>query len=125
VPEWSNGAVSKTAVAFLVTEGSNPSLSAFYWGNIFRFGIFCFGMYISIEMTKRKKSIYADDYREIILKLITFRKKAGLTQNDVAILLSSSQSYISKIENCQIRIDLIQLKQFANIYQIKIQNLIE
>ena len=82
-------------------------------------------MYISIEMTKRKKSIYADDYREIILKLITFRKKAGLTQNDVAILLSSSQSYISKIENCQIRIDLIQLKQFANIYQIKIQNLIE
>ena len=93
--------------------------------NIFRFGIFCFGMYISIEMTKRKKSIYADDYREIILKLITFRKKAGLTQNDVAKLLSSSQSYISKIENCQIRIDLIQLKQFANIYQVKIQNLIE
>ncbi len=28
VPEWLNGAVSKTVVRFLRTEGSNPSLSA-------------------------------------------------------------------------------------------------
>ncbi len=28
VPEWSNGMVSKTIVAIMVTEGSNPSLSA-------------------------------------------------------------------------------------------------
>ena len=28
VPEWTIGAVSKTAVAFVATEGSNPSLSA-------------------------------------------------------------------------------------------------
>lgn len=28
MPEWLNGAVSKTVVAFQATEGSNPSLSA-------------------------------------------------------------------------------------------------
>ena len=28
VPEWLNGAVSKTAVVLVATEGSNPSLSA-------------------------------------------------------------------------------------------------
>jgi hypothetical protein len=30
VPEWLNGAVSKTAVALWVTQGSNPCLSAIY-----------------------------------------------------------------------------------------------
>ena len=29
VPEWTNGAVSKTAAVILAAEGSNPSLSAF------------------------------------------------------------------------------------------------
>lgn len=76
-------------------------------------------------MTKRKKSIYADDYREIITRLIHFRNKSKLTQADVAKLLSCSQSYVSKIENCQIRIDLIQLKQFANLYNVHIQDLID
>ncbi len=28
MPEWLNGAVSKTVVVFQATEGSNPSLSA-------------------------------------------------------------------------------------------------
>jgi hypothetical protein len=28
VPEWLNGTVSKTVVALVTTEGSNPSLSA-------------------------------------------------------------------------------------------------
>lgn len=28
MPEWLNGAVSKTVVVFWATEGSNPSLSA-------------------------------------------------------------------------------------------------
>jgi hypothetical protein len=28
VPEWTNGAVSKTVVVLWATEGSNPSLSA-------------------------------------------------------------------------------------------------
>ena len=28
VPEWTNGAVSKTAVVFMATVGSNPTLSA-------------------------------------------------------------------------------------------------
>ena len=29
VPEWTNGAVSKTAVVLVATVGSNPTLSAF------------------------------------------------------------------------------------------------
>ena len=47
-----------------------------------------------------------------------------LTQIEVADLLNCSQSYISKIENCQIRIDFIQLKTFADLYKIDIQELL-
>jgi hypothetical protein len=35
VPEWLNGAVSKTVVGLVPTVGSNPTLSAIAWfGNI-------------------------------------------------------------------------------------------
>ena len=64
-------------------------------------------------MTTRKKSIHTQEYRAIISKLIKSRKKFNLTQIEVARLLNCSQSYISKIEKCQIRIDFIQLKVFA------------
>ena len=75
-------------------------------------------------MATRKKSIHTQEYREIISKLINSRKKVGLTQIEVADLLNCSQSYISKIENCQIRIDLIQLKVFAELYKTNIQDLL-
>ena len=79
---------------------------------------------ISLDMTNRKKSIHTQEYREIISKLIESRKNANLTQIEVAKLLNCSQSYISKIENCQIRIDLIQLKVFAEVYKTNIQELL-
>jgi len=75
-------------------------------------------------MATRKKSIHTQEYREIILRLINSRKKLDLTQIEVADLLNCSQSYISKIENCQIRIDFIQLKTFADLYKIDIQELL-
>ena len=76
---------------------------------------------ISLNMATRKKSIHTQEYREIISKLINFRKKADLTQIEVADLLKCSQSYISKIENCQIRIDFIQLRTFADLYKTNIK----
>ena len=75
-------------------------------------------------MGTRKKSIHTQEYREIISKLINSRKNSGLTQIEVADLLNCSQSYISKIENCQIRIDLIQLKVLAELYKTNIQELL-
>jgi len=74
-------------------------------------------------MTKTK-SIYTKEYREIISKIVHIRKKHGLTQVDIARMLNRSQSYISKIENCQIRIDLIQLKELTELLNINIQELL-
>jgi len=74
-------------------------------------------------MQSNKKTIYSEDYRRIIDKLVIARKKGNLTQKDIAKTLNCSQSYISKIENYQIKIDPIQLKQLADIYQIEINDL--
>jgi len=74
-------------------------------------------------MLANKKTIHTSEYRKLIDKLIIARKKANLTQKDVAENLHCSQSYISKIENYQIKIDPIKLKQFSEIYQVDINDL--
>ncbi|MFA5156632.1 MAG: helix-turn-helix transcriptional regulator [Candidatus Omnitrophota bacterium] len=66
------------------------------------------------------KTIYTDSHRHLVSRLIDARKKSKLKQSDVAKKLGRTQSYISKIESGQRRIDTVQLKEFAAIYKKKI-----
>lgn len=75
-------------------------------------------------MEHNKKTIYSEEYRSIVDKLTQLRKQRGNTQKQIAQLAGVSQSYISKIENYQIRMDILQLKQFADIYQVSLDNLL-
>jgi transcriptional regulator with XRE-family HTH domain len=63
------------------------------------------------------KTIYSKGHKDLIEKLIEARTDASMRQEDAAKLLDKTQSYISKIEAGQRRIDLIQLKEFAKIYK--------
>lgn len=63
------------------------------------------------------KTIYSEGHKALVKKLIEAREARKLRQEDVAKLLGRTQSYISKIEAGQRRIDLIQLKEFAKIYK--------
>jgi transcriptional regulator with XRE-family HTH domain len=63
-----------------------------------------------------KKSIYSDEYRAIVAKLKEARIKQGLTQNDAAKKFGVGQSFISKVESGQYRLDIVQLKEFAKLY---------
>lgn len=63
------------------------------------------------------KTIYSKGHKALVAKLIKARKDADLLQEDAAKALGRTQSYISKIEAGQRRIDLIQLKEFAKIYK--------
>ncbi len=63
------------------------------------------------------ESIYTKEYRKIIKRLKKARQDAGLTQVEVAKKLNKPQSYISKIERGERRIDVIELKKFAVIYK--------
>lgn len=66
------------------------------------------------------KGIYSKDHKYLVEQLKKARIEVGLDQADVAKKLGKTQSYVSKIESGQRRIDVIQLKEFAKIYNKKI-----
>lgn len=66
------------------------------------------------------KTIYSQDHRFLVQRLKKARKEAGLSQSEAANLLEKTQSYISKVESGQVRIDIFQLRDFAKIYKKKL-----
>lgn len=63
------------------------------------------------------KSIFKEEYKNVIKKLKKARLEAGLNQVEVAEILKTNQSFISKIEIGERRIDVIELKILADIYK--------
>jgi transcriptional regulator with XRE-family HTH domain len=63
------------------------------------------------------KVIYSDEHKYLVDRLKQARQEAGLDQISAAKLLGRTQSYISKVESGQRRIDVVQIKQFAKIYK--------
>lgn len=67
------------------------------------------------------KTIFTESHKNLVNQLIKARKQAKLRQQDAARKLSRTQSYISKIESGQRRIDTVQLKELAAVYKKKIR----
>lgn len=63
------------------------------------------------------KSIYTNEYKNVVKKLQYARKEAGFTQIDVAQKLKKPQSYVSKIERGERRVDVAELSILAKIYK--------
>jgi len=72
------------------------------------------GYTVQIDMSK---SIYSKEYKTIIERLRTARLDVGLKQEEVAAKLKKLQSYISKIERGERRVDAAELKELAKIYK--------
>ena len=67
-------------------------------------------------MTAFKRD-YQDAYAQLAQRVQAAREAAGLTQMEAATLLNRSQSYITKCETGDKRIDVIELLVFAHLYQ--------
>ena len=63
-----------------------------------------------------KKVIFTKAHKSLIERLEKARLESGLSQKQAADLLKRTQSYVSKIESGQRRVDIIQLKEFSKIY---------
>ena len=63
------------------------------------------------------KSIYSKEYKTAVEKLKKAREEAGLKQIEVAKKLGKPQSYISKIERGERRLDVAELKKLSEIYK--------
>lgn len=63
-----------------------------------------------------QKAIYSDDYKSVINKLKEARIESGLSQEQAAKKLDKPQSFVSKIELCERRLDVAELILFAKLY---------
>jgi transcriptional regulator with XRE-family HTH domain len=63
------------------------------------------------------RSIYTNEYKTVVKKLRSARNEASLMQVDVAKKLKKPQSYVSKIERGERRIDVAELSILAKIYK--------
>lgn len=63
------------------------------------------------------KSIYSKEYKKVLDHLKKARQEAGLKQTDIAKKLGKPQSFVSKVERGERRLDVTELKQFADIYK--------
>ena len=63
------------------------------------------------------KSIHSNEYKEVLARLKKARLSAGLTQVQVCEKLKKPQSYLSKIEAGERRIDILEIKRIAQIYR--------
>lgn len=65
-----------------------------------------------------KKSIYSARYQKLKSHLIEARKKAGLTQVDLAARLDRPQSFVSKYERGERRLDIVEFLEVADALRI-------
>ena len=64
------------------------------------------------------KSLFSKDYAVFLAVLIETRKKAGLTQEQLAQRLGTTQSVISKCERGERRLDIVELRQWCSAIDI-------
>ncbi len=64
-----------------------------------------------------KNVAYRQRYRLFLEKLRKARHEARLTQVEVARKLSRPQSFISKCESGERRVDAVELQEFARLYR--------
>ncbi len=67
-----------------------------------------------------EKTIYTEEYAVVLRLLLDARKRSGLRQVDLAKKLRQSQSFVSKIECGDRRLDIIQLRTLCGIYGISL-----
>jgi transcriptional regulator with XRE-family HTH domain len=62
------------------------------------------------------RSSQTKEYAYFVERLRKARLEAGLTQSEVAKKLKRPQSHISNVESGQQRVDVVELQNFAKIY---------
>jgi transcriptional regulator with XRE-family HTH domain len=60
-----------------------------------------------------EKSIYTSEYSLFLEQLKIAREQKGLTQIEVAERLGQTQSFVSKVERGERRLDIVELRAFC------------
>lgn len=67
-------------------------------------------------MSSNQKSVHKAEYKHFLKRLRQARSDAGLTQTEVAKALRRPQTFVSKVELGERRLDLLEVQDFAKVY---------
>ena len=71
------------------------------------------------------KSIYTKDYKQFLSLLKQARQSRGISQEALAEMLGQTQSFVSKCERGERRLDLIEARRFAKAIGIPLADLVD
>lgn len=71
-----------------------------------------------------EKSIYSAEYQQVCDLLRQLRHEAGLTQAQVAERLDVPQSFVSKYESGQRRLDIVELRHVAEALGVSVSKIL-
>jgi transcriptional regulator with XRE-family HTH domain len=74
--------------------------------------------------TPMRKSTFTSEYRVLVRLLKETRIAASFTQVDLAQALGQTQSYVSKVERGELRLDVIQLRHFCEKLNISLPDFV-
>ncbi len=70
-------------------------------------------------------TVHSPRYRQFLKKLRAARLEADLTQQDVAHALRKPQSFVSKCESGERRVDVVELERFARLYGKRLRDFLQ
>jgi len=69
-------------------------------------------------MPKPRKSAFAPEYRQIIERLVARRDELGMTQAELGTQYGEDQSFMSRVERLQRRLDVWEFVRFCAILKL-------
>lgn len=69
-----------------------------------------------------EKSIYSDEYKLFIKLLRGARERFGLTQQEIAERLNATQTFVSKCERGERRLDVVELRAWCTALGITLND---
>ncbi len=71
-----------------------------------------------------RKTIYDPAYRGLIRRLREQRRKLGLSQHQAAQRLAVGRTWLTRVEQCEIRLDVIQAIRICRVYGLSAPTLV-
>jgi transcriptional regulator with XRE-family HTH domain len=76
-------------------------------------------------VARSRGSLHSEAYERFLRRLRRARREAGLTQSQVARGLERPQSFVSKCESGERRVDVIELADFAALYRKRLDYFVD
>ncbi len=70
--------------------------------------------HLELRVKRLEKTLHSEEYGAVLRVLQVAREEAGLTQEQLALRLGETQSFVSKVERGERRLDIVELKNFGH-----------